>query len=364
MATTPTPAPISAVEAMTPAFERTKQQLFQPFQFWRWSRLAVISLLAGELGGGGGGGGGPHGNWNIPAARQGRHDLVSLAAGPWGDWHTWLPVIVALVLFVMILGIMFMYISSVFRFILFDSVLRERVRIREGWRRWQECGGRFFLWQIGFSLVMLALLGIVIGLPVLFAWRSGLFHNASEHVGTLVLGGLLLFFLLFFLAIAGAVVGVFAKDFVVPLMALEELSAMEAWRRLLPMLKAEKTPYAGYIGMKILLAIAAGILFGILTLIVMLIVLVPLGIVGVAIVAAAAAMGFTWNPLTIALAVLAGAAALFGLFWIAALVSVPSVVFFQSYTLYFFGARYGRLGTILTPPAPPAPPLAAAPVPA
>jgi hypothetical protein len=47
---------------------------------------------------------------------------------------------------------------------------------------------------------------------------------------------------------------------------------------------------------------------------------------------------------------------LFGLFWVVALVSVPSVVFFQSYTLHFFGARYARLGAMLTPPAPPAPP--------
>jgi hypothetical protein len=41
------------------------------------------------------------------------------------------------------------------------------------------------------------------------------------------------------------------------------------------------------------------------------------------------------------------------------LVSVPSVVFFQSYTLHFFGSRYARLGAMLAPPAPPAPPATA-----
>ena len=348
---------------MTPAFGRAKQQLFQPFRFSRWWRLALTSLLAGELGSGGNWGN--QFNWN-GAGRSGKghgNDLFLLAAPAWGDWHDYLPVIVAAMISLALLVVIFMYISSVFRFILFDSVLRERVRIREGWRRWQDPGGRFFLWQIGFAAVSITLLGLVVGLPLLVAWRGGLFDHAQEHVAALILGGLVMLFLTVVLVILGALVGVFTKDFVVPLMALEEMSAIEAWRRLLPMLQAEKAPCAGYLGMKILLAIASGIVFGILSLLALLIVLIPLVILGVAGGVLAAALGLTWNPLTIALAVVVGAAVLFGLFWIVALVSVPSVVFFQSYTLYFFGARYARLGTMLAPPTPPAPP-ATAPAPA
>jgi MFS family permease len=356
MAAAPTLGPINAVQAMTPAFERTKQQLFQPFRFSRWWRLALTALLAGEMGSGG--------NYNFnwfPQKTAGKGDHFSLlAAPPWTDWHDYLPLIVAAVLFGLVLGVILIYISSVFRFILFDSVLTERVRIREGWRRWQECGGRFFLWQIGFAAVMFALLGLVIGLPLLFAWHAGMFRNAGEHVGALVAGGLLLLFLGGALFLSAALVGVFTKDFVVPLMALEDLGALEAWRRLLPMLKSEKGSYAGYIGMKIVLAVASGILFGILSLIALLVALVPLVILGIVVGVMAAALGLAWNPLTIVLAVLVGAALLFGLFWMVTLVSVPRVVFFQSYTLHFFGARYGRLGTLLAPPAPPT----AAPLPA
>jgi hypothetical protein len=216
------------------------------------------------------------------------------------------------------------------------------------------------VWQIGFAAVMLTLLGMVIGLPLLYAWRTGMFKNAGEHWGAFLLGGLLMVFVGGTLIIAGVLVGVFTKDFVVPLMALEELSAMDAWRRLLPMLKAEKGPYAGYIGMKIVLAICAGILFGILGLIALIVVLIPLVIVGVVLGAIALALGLTWNPFTIVLGVLVGAAVLFCLFWLMAMVSVPSVVFFQWYTLHFFGSRYARLGAILAPPAP----QAAAPAPA
>ncbi len=356
MAAAPTPARLTAVQAMTPAFERTKRQLFQPFRFSIWWRLALTSLLAGEMGSGGNFGN--SGNWNIPTEHTNKgKDFVLMTAPPWGDWRTYIPVIVALVLFATVLIVMFMYIASVFRFILFDSVLRERMRIREGWRRWQECGGRFFLWQIGFAALMLALLGLLVGLPLLAAWRNGLFSHADQHVGTLILGGLLLFFLVLIVALSGTLVAVLTKDFVVPLMALEDLTATEAWRRLLPMLKSEKGPYAGYIGMKIVAAIASGIIFGIPSLIAAVVVLIPLVIVGIAVGAAAVALGIAWNPLTIVLAVLVGAALLFGLFFVMAMVSVPSVVFFQFYTLHFFGARYARLGAILSP-APPAPPVA------
>jgi len=346
---------------MTPAFARTKQQLFQPFRFSRWWRLALTSLLAGELGSGGNWGN--QFNWRDTGHSGKGNELFLLAAPPWANWHDYLPVIVAAVISALLLMVILIYVSSVFRFILLDSVLRERVRIREGWRRWEECGGRFFLWQIGFATVSITLLGLLVGLPLLYAWRSGLFDHAKEHVGALILGGLAMFFLAALLVILGALVGVFSKDFVVPLMALEELSALEAWRRLLPMLKAQKGPYAGYIGMKILLAIASGILFGILSLLALLLAAIPLVILGIVVVILAGAMGLTWNPLTIVVAVLVGAVVLFGLFWLVALVSVPSVVFFQSYTLYFFGARYARLGAILTPPAPP-PPSATIPAPA
>jgi MFS family permease len=353
MAAAPTIGPITAVQAMTPAFERTKQQLFRPFRFSHWWRLALTALLAGEMSSGGNWGN--SGNWNVPGRAGKGKDFFLLAAPPWMEWHDYLGVIVAVVALGLLLGVVFIYISSVFRFILFDSVLTERVRIGEGWRRWQDRGGHFFLWQIGFSAVTLTLVGLVIGLPLLYAWRTGMFKNGAEHWGAFLLGGFLMLFLGGALLISAALAGVFTKDFVVPLMALEDLGALEAWRRLLPMLKSEKGSYAGYIGMKIVLAIGSSILFGILSLLALVLVLIPLAILGIVVAALVVALGLTWNPFTIILAVLVGATVLFGLVWMMTLVAVPSVVFFQSYTLHFFGSRYPRLGAMLAPPAPASP---------
>ena len=65
-----------------------------------------------------------------------------------------------------ILGLIVIYISCVFRFILLDAVLWNRCNLGEGWRRWQQQGSSFFLWVIGFGLAMLAGLALLVGGPI------------------------------------------------------------------------------------------------------------------------------------------------------------------------------------------------------
>lgn len=350
------PPPLSAVEAITPAFAHTKRQLFQPFRLWIWARLAVVSLLTGEFAGGSWGG---TGNFNVPSTTGGGRkpdEFLSLADPTWDVVREFLPWVVVGVLVVVALGLILLYIASVFRFILFEAVLSDRCGLRQGWRRWQQAGWSYFLWQVGFSLVLTAVLALFVAAPIYLAWRAGLFHEPDKHFGLLLLGGVVLFFLFLGLALLGAVVSLFAKDFVVPLMAMENRGVVDAWQRLLPLLRAEKWAYAGYVLMKIVLALGSAILFGIIGVIVLLVLLFGLGVIGVALVLAGKAAGLTLNVYTIALAILLGVAALGFVFFVVAFVSTPATVFFQAYTLRFFGSRYPRLGEMLSQawPAPPA----------
>src|SRR5205807_8530185 len=73
-------------------------------------------------------------------------------------------------------------------------------------------------------------------------------------------------------------IAVLAKDFVVPLVAIEGLGVLEGWRRLLDMVKAEKGSYAGYLGMTVVLANGAGVLFTIVSTMAAMLVIVPWGI--------------------------------------------------------------------------------------
>ncbi len=66
-------APLSGVEAISPALEETKRQLFKPFRWGRWTRLAVVSFLTGEMAGGGGW---SPANFNIPVGgRKGKAEF-------------------------------------------------------------------------------------------------------------------------------------------------------------------------------------------------------------------------------------------------------------------------------------------------
>ncbi len=333
--------PISAVDTIQLAFQHTKRQLVQPFRFWQWTRLAIVGMLAGEMGSGGG--------FNVPTSfpSQSGSSRHLLGPGLSSIDSAQVVLIVVLVGAALVFGIVMMYVSSVMRFILFDSVLARECHIRQGWSRRQGPGWKYFLWQLGFMLATLGAAIVLFGIPVALGFAMGWFTAPGKHVLALVLGGIVVFFLLVAFLVAIAVVHVLTKDFVVPQMALEGISAMEAWRRLWPTLQGEKGGYAVYVGMKIVLAIGAGIVTGIASLIVLLVIGIP--IVGVVIIAGQAA-GWTWNVFTITAAVVGGCIALAALIYLMALLSVPAIVFFPAYSIYFFAPRYRPLSLVLYPP--------------
>jgi MFS family permease len=345
---------LSAVDAISPAFHRMKDQLFAPFRFRYWMRMAVVCLLTGETTGGGGGGGGFNGLQMGPTHDGGKRlEFLGLANWPSHispELLVWVALgILALVMF----GLLMIYVASVFRFILFDAVLNNRCDLGEGWRRWQREGTSFFLWQIGFALASVAALGLLLGGPCYAAWRMGYFQHPDKHFIVLILGGATLLAVFIGAVILLALVSVFSKDFVVPIMALEGKGVMDAWRQALPVMSREKGQFSIYIVMKILLAFGAALMFGIADFFVVLMVLIPLGILGVAVYFIAQAAGLGWNPLTVSMVIIAGGAALFVLLYLISLVSLPAMVFFEAYSLHFYGARYEPLGRALSPPPPP-----------
>ena len=338
--------PISAVDTVSLAFRHTKEQLFQPFRFGQWTRLAVVGLLAGELGSSGGCN--THSNFNIPHQPDtSRHFLEQTL--PSIDPALFAGLIVVLVVAGLVLGIVLMYVGSVMRFVLFDSVLAKECHIRQGWNRRQGPGARYFLWQLLYVLGMIVGMVVLVGIPLGIAFLAGWLKEPRQHLAPLILGGILWFLFLVFFVVAAAVVYVLTKDFVVPQMALENIGAIEGWRRLWHMMEAEMGGYAGYVGVKIVLAIGAAIIVGIATLILALIIAIPT--VGLAIVAVLTGKtaGLTWNVYTITVAVVVGCVLLAIFLYLVALISVPVIVFFPAYSIYFFAARYPALSAVLYP---------------
>jgi hypothetical protein len=338
--------PISAVDTINLAFQHTRRQLLQPFRFWQWTRLAIVGLLAGEAGSGSFN---VPTNWNPPA--QG-------GSSPSGFPHIDPALLTALIAVIVIAALVFMivmtYISSVMRFILFDSVLTRDCHIRANWSRRTGPGFRFFLWQLAVAAITLTGFVILLGIPAAFAYGMGWFRSPRQHILGWVLGGIVVFCLFGAFLVCIAVVHVMTKDFVVPQMALEGVGALEGWRRLWPMVQAEKGGYAVYLGMKIVLAIGASIVIGIASVIIGLIIAIPAIGLGIVAVITGKSAGLEWNAFTITAAIIVGCTLFAIVMYIMALIAVPAMVFFPAYSIYFFAPRYRPLSVALYPP-PPAP---------
>ena len=333
---------LSAIDTISVALEHTKQQLFRPFRLGQWLRLALLGLMTGELSSGGGCNG--PGNFNFP------HQTDTHI-----DPHQTAVILLILAVSLLVLGViilLWMYVGSVYRFILIESIVTKQVRLREGWHKWQATGRRFFFWRLIYQSIASIIVVIAIGIPVGIAAALGWLSDAREHVGALVLGAIPFVLLLLLLIFALAVVALLSKDFMAPVMAMENLGFADAWRYLLAMLKREKGAYAGYVGMKIVLAIAAGIIFGIIGFFIMLMILIPFGVVGVMAVLAGKAAGLTWTVGTVTLAVVVGIIAFVLLMAVSAMLSVPVTVYFPAYSIYFFASRYPKLDAWLHPPPP------------
>jgi hypothetical protein len=347
--------PISAADVIAPAFHHTKEQLLRPFRFTQWMRLALVGILAGETSSFNGC------NFNYPL--NSRHHAAShFLGGPWPAQLTdhparFLAALAAALLGALALLLLFTYISSVMRFILFDSIVARECHIRQGWARRKRPGFHLFTWWILLMLLTFAALLVFVGIPAASAGFLVWFANPRDHVLGLVLGGILLLLLFLVIVAVMALIQVMTKDFVVPQMALEDISAMEGSRRLWLWLKHDKAGYAGYIGMKIVLAIGAGMALGIVSFIVLLALLIPIGGVGIVAVLAAKAAGWTWTWYNIALAVVAGSIVLAILIFVFSWIAVPVIVFFPAYSIYFFAPRYAQLAALLWPqPSAPMPP--------
>ena len=150
--------PISAVDSISLAFQHTKRQLAQPFRLGQWVKLAFVGLLAGELGSSSG--------FKFPTSFKGPHP-PSAGGFPKIDPTILAALVAVIVVTGLVLFVVFTYISSVMRFILFDSVLIRECHIRAGWARRQDAGWKYFLWKMAISFLVFALMVIFVGIPAL-----------------------------------------------------------------------------------------------------------------------------------------------------------------------------------------------------
>lgn len=226
---------ISYSRPLGDAWQSMKRLLLNPFQAGKWFALGFTAWLAniGEQGG--------SFNYNL---NQDDGIFGSRGFDDVGDWTegtsatirdylsdgTTLLVIGMLVVMAIVVGLLVMWASSRGQFMFLDNVIHDRTKISEPWHRYARLGDSLFLWQIGYSLVVILVLGLLLGAGLLvFAPLQAMGMPGPPVVIAVILAGTVLFMLI----VALIYIEFFLTSFVVPIMYKENLSTTQAWNRFL-----------------------------------------------------------------------------------------------------------------------------------
>jgi hypothetical protein len=226
------------------AWDGTAQRLFRPFNGRKWLWLAFSAWLANMLEGGGGG------SFSFPTNGDGGEGV-----GPelerTGRWLTEnlgcvLAIAVPVFLFVIAVIVALSYLKARAEFVFLDQVVGDHTRFEPAWHAYRREGKSVWAWRWGLAGAALAAVAVIIGLGILL-WLPAR-HAYETGIGVAVRIALTVpILLLFLLVILTAVLaGFFLKHFVIPIMARHHLRATEAWRRFLPLLRANGGSFALY----------------------------------------------------------------------------------------------------------------------
>jgi hypothetical protein len=298
-----------------------------PIELRGWLKLALVAFFVsisgtgfpgfqGFVGGGGGGGGGP------PVDRVPADGFPTIMPG--GD--VWL-LMGAVVAVTVVLGLVFLLVSSVMEFVLLESLRSETVAIRRYWSRWQGKGVRLFAFRLVLGLLVLGAFVLLVGPVVLSALDVGPTLGVSLALLVLLVPAFVL------LAFVAGLVNGFTTVFVTPVMLLEDCGVLAGWRRLWPTITAAWKQYLAYAVIGFLLSATGGVLVGLVAVAGVLVLLLPFGLL----FALAFGVFLVAEPAGIALFVVVGLLYGLAVLTVVALAQVPVVTYLRYYALLVLG---------------------------
>jgi hypothetical protein len=262
--------------ALARAWGRMKLLLFRPLDARRWLVLSFCAWVAALLDGSGGGPKGGGVKWS-PGSHGGRVDPTAaadalreawtqiVAGWHWvlGHWGATLVLFLGLPLLVALILVL-VWVTSRFKLIYLDNVVRGRAEVVEPWTRLGSLGDSLFAFRVGFGLATLAAGGALFALLATLGFVSFASGLRGLSLTSLAVAGLV--FLGFVVVVA--YISLFLRAFVVPIMYRHNLSAMAAWRAFLPWLSADPASFVLYglfVLLLFLLAAVTVVAFGLST---------------------------------------------------------------------------------------------------
>jgi len=350
--------PLSPLDALGPAFRRTREVLAQPSRLGFFLKIALVAaltqpsfysasisypvqglqftMLQGI---------GHRFSFGAPAYESHFMGVPRLAA--FGLIALLITVVVGLALWVLI-----SYLYCRLRFTLFDLVVNKRGLVGQAWSAYGRQSWRYFGLVILVGIAFMVIAVIIIGPAALNFVRAARPLAASgPNANPFQMVGAMLPFLVavFVVAALWAVTDSLMQDFLLPPMAIDDAPLESAFWRFFALLKQS----FGTVIVYVLLRFAVGIgLAWILMLVFFAILLIAgLAIYGVGtLLFHALWASLVGQVICVSLAILVGLVVL--VIYAMAMISIYGIaaVFKQSYAAYFFGGRYAALGDRLEPP--------------
>ena len=250
-----TAAKIDIIAPFQTAFEWMKGMLFRPFDFGKWLTIAFAAFLAGRWGGGGNYRGITRlgdGDWKY---RMTRHGDLGFDFTPWI-----IAAAIGILLIALVLGTIWLWVSSRGKFIFTDCVVKNRGSIGEPWREFRREGNSFFFLSLAVAAGMLVLAMITV---VAAALSLGLFSD--DRTLTAASGAAFVIVLIVFglIWLAVAIVWGLVSHFMVPVMYRRRCSAREAFADVAKLISRNLGPFLLFVLFMIALALGVALAAGV-----------------------------------------------------------------------------------------------------
>ncbi len=369
--------PVSATDAIGPAFRRVRRVLAEPFRLGFFLKLCLIFALAEA--------GFVSASFSYPiqgtnAAMQHAHKFApgtnNFLAGGLGSIGALglglLLLIVGVGIIAILIWVVMVYLFCRLRFTALDLALYREGRVRQAWHKYRRQGWRYFGLTLLIGLVFLLVVAAVLG-PFVPAFVRIARSMDPSHPNPLAVLGLMLPLLgsIIFLSMLWWVVDAVIRDFLLPPMAIEDAPIESAIGRFFSLLRADLGQVSLYLFMRLIVTFALSACLWMAA-------LIPLGVLALGGVGVGAALyralwlGGGFGAFFFILYAV-GVGSLLLILYFISITSIFGIVgaFKQCYAFIFFGSRYPRLGALLDggtspsgvvlnelpPPTPPIPPM-------
>jgi len=223
------------IDAVDKAVSRTRRALFEPFDFWKWLKLAIITFFLGGTASNYGGSGSNY--------RMGSEDLkntfpdTGLIPGyiphdisiekifSSGTSFAQYGLLIAAIVGLILLILLFAYISSVMEFVFVESLVKNKVNLGAYSRKFLGKGFYLLLIRLALGVVSLALLGIA-ALPFV----PSIIETSSDPAWPVLLGGIFwILGVIAVLVVLGAIINSLLS-LAIPVSIYREIGILSAFR--------------------------------------------------------------------------------------------------------------------------------------